>query len=142
MSRGGILLLSLLLPIAAFSQSTLNFPRAFTTADLGSTGFAVVNPGIANASVTFTLYSAAGIVIATSTQTIPASGQLAVLGTQLFPSANQAGWVQATSSTGGLQGFWVGGDFATFTDGADAAAVSNDLVFPLATNNTELNIAN
>jgi hypothetical protein len=135
-------LLMLVFPTAVFSQSTLNFPRAFTTADLGATGFAVVNPGSTNASVTFTLYNAAGAVIATSAQTIAASGQLPILGTQLFPSATQAGWVQLTSSTSGLQGFWVGGDFATFTDGADAAPTSNDLVFPLVTNDTELNIAN
>src|SRR5262245_12430146 len=111
MSRMTLLLVFLIIPVAAFSQSTLNFPTAFTTADLGSTGFAVVNPGITNASVTFTMYSATGATIATSTQSIPASGQLAMLGTQLFPTANQPGWVQLTSSTGGLQGFWVGGDF-------------------------------
>src|SRR5215813_9127408 len=93
------LLILFLFPVAAFSQSTLNFPRAFTPADLGSTGFAVVNPGITNASVTFTLYNAGGSAVATSTQTIAASGQLPILGTQLFPTANQPGWVQLTSST-------------------------------------------
>jgi len=137
-----VLLLILLFPIIAHSQSTLNFPRAFTPDDLKSTGFAVVNPGTTAAAVTFTLYGASGAVAGTSAQTIPQAGQLALLGSQLFPSATQPGWVQVTSNIAGLQGFWVGGDFATFTDGADSAPTSNDLVFPLVTNTTELNIAN
>ena len=90
----------------------------------------------------FVLYSSAGAVIASSTQNIPAAGQLALLGSQLFPNASQGGWVQLASGTVGLQGFWVGGDFATATDGADAAPTSGDLIFPLVTTNTELNIAN
>jgi len=129
-------------PLIAYSQSTLNFPRAFTPAELASTGFAVVNPGTAGAAVTFTLYGASGSVVSTSSQPIPAAGQLARVGTELFPTASQSGWVQVTSTTSGLQGFWVGGDFATFTDGADSAPASNDLVLPLVTTNTEVNIAN
>jgi hypothetical protein len=140
--RLGFLALVLAFPVFAFSQSTLNFPRAFSPADLASTGFAVVNPGGTAASVTFTLYSATGAMIGSSAQTIPAAGQFARVGTELFPAASQAGWVQMTSAAGGLQGFWVGGDFATFTDGADSAAVSNDLIFPLVTSSTEINIAN
>src|SRR5262245_37380991 len=116
--RYPLLLALLTWPIAAHSQSTLNFPRAFTTTDLATTGFAVVNPGTASAPVTFTLYNADGVVVGTSLKTIPALGQLALLGTELFPGAAQPGWVQLTSSTSGLQGFWVGGDFATYTDGA------------------------
>jgi len=132
----------LALPFVAYGQSSLNFPRAFTPADLGSTGFAIVNPGISDAPVTFTLYSATGSVVSTSAQTIPAAGQFARVGTELFAGASQAGWVQVTSAAAGLQGFWVGGDFATFTDGADSATTSSDLIFPLVTTNTELNIAN
>jgi hypothetical protein len=135
-------MLLLACPIVAYSQSTLNFPRAFTTTDLATTGFAAVNPGTGSAPVTFTLYSANGAVVATSSKTIPPSGQLALLGTELFPGATQPGWVQLTSTMSGLQGFWVGGDFATYTDGADSTPTTSDLVFPLVTTNTELNIAN
>jgi len=134
--------LFLILPSVAYTQSILNFPRSFSPAELTSTGYAVVNPGSSAASVLFVLYNGAGSVIASSIQSIPAAGQLALLGSQLFPGASQAGWVQLASGTVGLQGFWVGGDFATFTDGADAAPTSGDLVFPLVTTNTELNIAN
>jgi hypothetical protein len=140
--RYPLLAILLAFPIAGYSQTVLNFPRSFTATDLSSTGFAVVNPGTTSAPVTFTLYNASGGVVTTSAQTIPAAGQLALLGTQLFPTVTQPGWVQLTSATPGLQGFWVGGDFATFTDGADTAPTSNDLIFPLVTTNTELNIAN
>lgn len=136
------LLLLFVCPIAAIGQSTLNFPRAFTPADLASTGFAVVNPGTATATVSFTLYNGTGSSIASSAQTIAGGSQMARLGTELFPSASEPGWVQINSATAGLQGFWVGGDFATFTDGADAAPVASDLVFPLVTAETEINLAN
>lgn len=140
--RYPLLMLLLACPMVAYSQSTLNFPRAFTTTDLATTGFALINPGTGNAPVTFTLYSATGAVVATSSKMLPPAGQLALLGTELFPGATQPGWVQLTSTTSGLQGFWVGGDFATYTDGADSTPAMSDLVFPLVTTNTELNIAN
>jgi hypothetical protein len=141
--KTAVLFFVLLVPTRVWSQSILNFPRVFTPADLASTGFAVVNPGATGAAVTFTLYSAAGSAVASSpAQTVPAGGQLAKLGTELFPAANQAGWVQATSTAAGLQGFWIGGDFATFTDGADAAGTAVDVIFALVGANTEINIAN
>src|SRR5262249_52039214 len=85
---------------------------------------------------------AAGEPIASSSLTVPAKGQLSKLGAELFGNVSAAGWVQITSTTSGLQGFWIGGDFATYTDGADAAAVAVDLVFPLVAGQTEINIAN
>src|SRR5207302_8780 len=72
-------------------------------------------------------------------------GQVAKLGigtTELFQQASAAGWVQATSTTVGLQGFWLGGDFATHADGAEAAGAASDLVFPLVAGQTEINVAN
>jgi len=140
--RSIFLLAFLAYPLAGFSQSTLNFPRAFTPADLASTGFAVVNPGITSAPVTFTLFNANGVAVRTSSQTIPAGSQAARLGSELFPNVSEPGWVQLTSAAGGLQGFWVGGNFDTFTDGADAALSGSDLLFPLVTTNTEINVAN
>jgi hypothetical protein len=141
-TRLGLLILLLAVPMMGFGQSTLNFPRAFTVSDLGATGFAVVNPGGSPATATFTLYSASGAAIGTSTQIVPATGQLAKLGTELFASASQAGWVQLTSATNGLQGFWLGGDFSSYTDGAEAAGTATDVIFPLVTQSTEINIAN
>src|SRR5262245_58601084 len=91
------LLLALVLgcSIVAHTQSTLSFPLLFSPADLASTGFAVVNPGSSVGAVTFTLYNTNGGVVATSVQSIAAAGQNAKLGTELFPSPTQAGWVQA-----------------------------------------------
>jgi hypothetical protein len=146
--RNALPILLLAFPLTAFSQTTLNFPRAFTPADLASTGFTVLNPGTTSAAVTFTMYGANGAVVGqcvlpcSKTAALSSPGQFAALGTELFPAASQAGWVQVTSPTNGLQGFWLGGDFATFTDGADSAQTSSDLIFPLVTEKTELNIAN
>lgn len=140
--RMGLLLFLLVLPAMAWSQSTLNFPRQFAVTELSGTGFAVVNPGATSASVTFTMYSATGATVATSTQTIAAKGQLSKLGTDLFPAAAAGGWVQASSNATGLQGFWLGGDFATYTDGGDAAVSAADMVFPLVAGQTEINITN
>ncbi|MBI4475104.1 MAG: hypothetical protein HY646_20725 [Acidobacteria bacterium] len=143
-----VVLFLLAMPALAYSQvagSMLNFPRAFTPSDLALTGFAIVNPTGTDASITFTLYSTSGSVLGTSTQTVTARGQFSRLGTgagQLFPNVSQAGWVQATSSTVGLQGFWLGGDFETFTDGAEAATEAQTIVFPLVAPNTEINVAN
>src|SRR5207244_551172 len=67
---------------------------------------------------------------------------LAKLGSELFPAAASAGWVQATSTSAGLQGFWLGGDFATYTDGGAAAASATSQVFPLVAGQTEINVAN
>ena len=138
-----LMVLSILaLPATLLGQSTINFPRSFTPADLGSTGFAVVNPGPSDATVTFRLLSASGTTVSTWPQVVRGRGQVARLGSEYFQGATTAGWVQATSSTSGLQGFWIGGDFSTFTDGADGAVPAADQVLPLVAQQTEINIAN
>jgi len=50
--------------------------------------------------------------------------------------------VQATSSVAGLQGFWLGGDFVNYGDGAEAASAAPDQILPLVTSQTEVNITN
>src|SRR6185436_3964071 len=118
-----VVLLVTAMPLAQ-AQSTLNFVRQFQLSELQTTGFAVANPSSADAPVTFTLYSDSGASISSITQTVPAGGQYAKLGSELFVGASAAGWVQATSTAPGLTGFWLSGDFATFTDGAEAGVVS------------------
>src|SRR5262245_56119091 len=89
--RIAVMLAMVALPAMAWSQSTLNFPRGFSPAELGSTGFAIVNPGSSPAQVTFQLYSSNGQVVATSSQTIPARGQISKLGlgvSELFQQAS------------------------------------------------------
>ena len=133
---------SIAFDVVAPQALPLSFPRLFSPSELGGTGFAIVNPTSVDASVTFTLYSAAGAVLGTSPETVPARGQFSRLGNELFPGATQSGWIRATSSTVGLQSFWVGGNFTSYMDGAAAAPVTLGLVFPLVTPQTEINIVN
>ena len=132
----------LFVPAVATGQSTLNFPRSFSPEDLALSGFAVVNPADATAPATFTLFGSDGSTVATFSEDILAGGQLSLLGTELFPNASADGWVQVTSPADGLQGFWLGGDFTTFTDGAEAAPSATGLVFPLVAEDTEINVVN
>ena len=130
------------MPLFSRAQSTLSFPRVIPPAEFRATGFAIVNPGSTNATVIFTLFGEDGAVQQTSTQTIVARGQLAKFASEFFPGAKNAGWVQAASETPGLQGFWLGGDMTTFADGAEAAPSSSEIVVPLTTGNSEIDIAN
>ena len=91
------------------------------------------------------MYDEAGLVVATSNETIPARAQFSKLAADIFPTASRAGWVQAKSDVVGVKGFWLGGDWANVMDGAEAAAEqppSVDLVFPIVTPQTELNVVN
>src|SRR5262245_12129529 len=130
------------LPLVCWSQSTLSFPRVVQPQESRTMGFALVNPGAPSAAVTFTLYGEGGGSQATATETVPARGQISRLASELFPAAGAAGWVQATSSVTGLQGFWLAGDLATFADGAEAAPSSTELVLPLVSPQSEIHIAN
>ncbi|PYS36335.1 MAG: hypothetical protein DMG14_24770, partial [Acidobacteria bacterium] len=104
-------------------------------------------PTAAPAAVSFSLYDANGVRVGLSNQTIPAGGQLARLGSELFPRVTVPGWVQTTSSVSGLPAFWLAGDFDNYGDGAEAAAFAGDQVFPLTDGltdpaDTEISIAN
>lgn len=128
----------------AQAQSTLNFPKLFSAGELPVSGFAIVNPGQTTATVNFKLYSAAGAVIDSKDQTYSPGTQRARSGSEIFTtSLGSGGWVQATSTTPGLQGFWLNFDGAvTYIDGAEAAAAALDQVIPLVAGATELNVAN
>src|SRR5262249_21384453 len=126
-------LLLLAVPKIGWSQSVLNFPKHFTPAELASGGFAIANPNTtATATVTFTLYSVTGQVVKSVSRTFGPGTQKAELGAdsngtgQLFgnvASLGSGGWVQATSSTSGLVGFWLVFDsaFSVSGDGAETA---------------------
>jgi hypothetical protein len=132
----------MLLPVAVEAQSVLSFPRAIAPAEFSTTGFAVVNAGPTIASVLFTFYGADGTALKTTALPVPARGQLSKLASELYPGATAPAWVRATSDTSGLQGFWIGGDFANFADGAEAATMSSDLVIPLIAPQSEISVAN
>jgi hypothetical protein len=131
-------------PVFALAQSTLVFPHSFTEQDRQSTGFAIVNPGATAAAVTFALYGADGSTTATANRIIPPRGQLAQLGSDLFPAATASGWVEVASAASGLQGLWLSGDFVNLNrgDGAVAASLVTDQVFPWVPVLAELSIAN
>jgi hypothetical protein len=138
-----LFLLMTAIPGTGWSQSTLNFPKFFSAAELPASGFAVVNPGSAAATVNFTLYSATGAQVSTGILAVPAGGQRARSGDQIFTSLGTGGWVQANSTTTGLQGFWLNyASDVSFIDGAEAAATALDQVIPLVAGATEINIAN
>lgn len=128
--------------VAQPAASTLSFPKLLNPAELGSTGLALVNTGSATATGSLTFFAAGGNVLGTTTQSIPPGGQLSKLGSELFPGMTMPGWIQLTSSTAGLRGFEITGDFATFTDGAGPANPASDQILPVATANTEINVAN
>ena len=133
--RGLILLVfaSFLVPVSAYPDTTLNFPRAFSSVELVTTGFAVVNPTTEAAEVRLTLYSADGQELSVWTETVPGGGQFAKLGSELFSTDADSGWVQVSSAATGLQGFWLGGDFENFTDGAGSAPSAQNLTIPFVT---------
>ena len=128
-----------------FGQTTLNFPKLFSAAELPNAGLAVVNPTSTTAVVTFKLYSATGQQLGTNTFNYAPGTQLARSSTEVFPSAaGSAGWVQVTSPTTGLQGFWINYDTALtqYLDGAASADAYAEQVIPLVAGQTELNVAN
>jgi hypothetical protein len=134
--------LLLVLPAIGLGQSTLNFGYVIGADELSRAAIAVVNPQAASAQTTFTLYGSAGEILQTANLTIPAGGQLSKLANQLFPTAGTGGWIQATSAAAGLRGFWLLGDFATFEDGAEAAAPASEMVLPLITDQSDISLLN
>src|SRR5215471_5489558 len=130
-----------LVPLALEAQSTLNFPHVLEAADFATAGFALVNPGLMDATVTFTLFGTDGSTLSTSSQPIKAASQIAKLAKQLFPGT-ASGWVQVTSTTSGLQGFWFGGDLVSFADGSEPAPSATELVLPMIAPSSDIHVAN
>jgi YVTN family beta-propeller protein len=132
------------------AQSVLQFPRVIATNDV-YTGIAVGNPTTAEASVTLTAYLPDGSPLAAAKNpvavTIPPAGQLAKTFSELFGVASFNGWVQATSSTAGLTGFFLNlNNASTDMDGAGSTVASSDILLPLAAEDsvarTEVTIVN
>jgi hypothetical protein len=132
----------LLLPVTLKAQSTLSFPHVLDPVDFPQTGYSIINPTGGEAAVTFTLFDNRGTAAASTVQPVPAGGQLARLASELFPAASVSGWVQARSATSNLRGFWLGGDWITATDGAEAALAAPELLLPLVTTQTDIELVN
>ncbi len=142
----------LTLSIVASAQTVLRFPRVVSGSET-YTGIAVSNPTPEAATVTLTAYTPEGSVWTGAgisnpeTVTVPAGGQLARLTREVFGSGEFNGWVRATSSTAGLTGFFLNGNFAgSDLDGAEAGSAETELILPLVEVNaptvTELTVVN
>src|SRR5438552_2898447 len=123
------------IPMMGFSQSTLNFPKLFSAAELPVTGFAIVNPNTATATVAYTLYAANGTTVSSSSKPISAGGQLALSGVQLFSTVGSGGWVQVTSAGGAvaatalIKGYLVTTDSGVI-NGVDRSSTVSEADFP------------
>jgi len=144
--RFGLLLWLLATPLTAFGHTEIFFPKVFSTAELPNTGFVLLNPDPDIATVNVYLISTVGTKVAETVVTIAPGGQLARLGSELFPNASAAGWVYLINDTEGMQAFFLNYDSGiTSLDGAEAASydtIGSDQVIPLIAENTELNVVN
>jgi hypothetical protein len=142
--------LYLILSQVASAQTVLNFAKA-TVSDTSDAGFAVTNPTSAYADVQFTFYGldgnpvSSGLVNPVRYQIAP-KAQISMRASDLFASAQVDGWVQVTSPTTGLTGFYLTGDFTTKLEGSEAAVPALTQVVPFiredAPNSTDLVILN
>ncbi|HYR90215.1 MAG TPA: PPC domain-containing protein [Terriglobia bacterium] len=109
----------------AAGQSLLNFART-TVSDQLTAGIAVTNPTSAYADVQFTLYGfdgnavSSGLVNPVRYRVAP-KGKISMKATQIFAASRVEGWVQATSSTSGLLGFYFTGDASSSLEGTEAS---------------------
>ncbi len=117
-----------------FGQTVLNFPRVIQSAET-FTGLAVSNPTSAEASITFAAFQPDGTAFQTPrTVTIPAGGQYARQFGEIFAAtAPFNGWVQATSASSGLAGFFLNASSSiTDVDGAGAIPPNSEFILPIA----------
>jgi hypothetical protein len=134
------------LPVAAHAHAEMFFPKVFSPNELPTTGFVFVNPDPVTANVSFYLIATTGNVLSTADVKIPTGGQLARLGSELFPDAKGSGWVYVFTDSEQMQGFWLNYDTQlTYLDGAEVEQYSDlgvDQIIPLVAGATELNIIN
>ncbi len=129
--------LLLLFGHAASAQSILNFSRVLLDS-ANNTGIAITNPSPYPADVLLTLYGPDGNSISNGNATlnpisyrIDPKSQIQVLASDLFGLQNAEGWVQATSLTSGLMGFYFTGDFNSTLDGSESLTPMSAQVLPL-----------
>jgi hypothetical protein len=113
----------------ALGQSVLNFPGG-VAGDGGPSSVAVTNASSYIADVQFTFFNADGSLgagpINPVSYRVPAKGQIAMKSAEIFGGVHGAGWVQATSTTSGLQGFYFIGD--TRSGGVSATALGEQII--------------
>ncbi len=156
----GLLVTLLISAISVLADTRLVFPRIVFQNGLFS-GIAISNPTLQTATVKLTAYNpdgtklaGAGIQNDVSSPAIPSGGQYLKLASQVFdPNSLLAGstpkyyWVEVTSTTTGLVGFYIEGDGdITYQYGGDLGTVGTDLYLPAventATTVTEISLVN
>jgi hypothetical protein len=143
--RVGLLMMLLAFPAAALGHAEIFFPKSLSPAELPTTGFVLLNVDPTVATVNFYLLSSNGTVVASPQSIqIPAGGQFARLGSELFPNSTSGGWVYVITDTEGMQAFWLNyNGNLTFLDGAEAfqyETIGPDQIIPLVAEDTELNV--
>jgi hypothetical protein len=143
--RLAILTILLAFPLAAFGHAEIFFPKSVSPAELPNTGFVLLNVDPTTATVHFYLLGTNGSVVASPQPVqIPPRGQLAKLGSELFPNVTTAGWVYVITDTEGMQAFWLNYDEGlTFLDGAEAfqyETIGAQQIIPLVSADTELSV--
>ena len=132
------------------AATVLNFVKSAIN-ERSNPVFSIANPTSNFADVQFTYYGldgnpvSSGLVNPVRYRVAP-KGQISMRATDLFAAAKADGWVQVTSATAGLAGFYLSGDFATTLEGSDSAPALATQVVPVIrddqANKTELVIVN
>src|SRR5881396_2254397 len=148
-------LIVILLASPLRGQTTRSYVPALKASGGADLGLALVNPTLTEAKVTLTAISYDGVIIQNDTVTnpvsltLPGSGQIALRAAELFGSgiSDQAGWVEISSSTPAVKGFFLAFDSGlSFIDGAEFARPAKRLVFPKVSaagdSPTELSLVN
>ena len=107
----------------AHGQSVLHFARA-AYGNSQDTRIAITNPNSYHADVQLTFYSADGNPIGNGmvnpvSYRIGPRSEFSMLASELFAAGSGDGWIQATSSSSGLSGFYLSGDFVKTLEGAE-----------------------
>ena len=146
--------------VTGFADTRLIFPRIVFQNGLFS-GIAISNPTASAASIKLTAYNLDGTPLSTTgtlnpvvPKDLPSGGQYLALASQVFdPNNLLAGstakyyWVEVTSATSGLAGFYIEGDSnITFQCGGDLGTFGTDLYLPAVENAgttvTEISLVN
>src|SRR5215813_13320099 len=142
--------LYLLLSQAAYADTVLNFVKATLDNRLNA-AFSITNPTSNYADVQFTYYGLVGNPVSPGLVNpvryrVAPKGQISMRASELFAGSRADGWIQVTSTTSGLTGFYLYGDFATRLEGSDSAPNLNEQILPVIRedqmNKTELVIVN
>ncbi len=131
--------MSLILVHPAAGESVLNFART-TVSDQLSAGIAVTNPTSTYADVQFTLYSLDGNTVSSGLVNpvryrVAPRGKISMRATEIFAASRVEGWVQATSSTSGLLGFYFTGDANSSLEGTEASPAFASQMIPIIRGN-------